>query len=349
MRICVAHNVASGKEQYWIKAIQKKGISYDLLDLTEHDWLDKIIEGQYDLIIAIPHGTLSQQKQLFDERVYVIKHILRLPLYPNFEALLVYENKRMLSYWLKANKIPHPETKVFYRYEEALHYLDSAEFPLVAKSNIGAAGSGVHILKNRSQALGIVKKTFKGSGFPRRKGPNLNTPNAGKRILSKITNLEYISKKIKSYHSIHKDKNTTDILFQEYIPHTYEWKNIRIGDSFFSHKKMVQNNYASGTGIKTFDDPPESLLNFIKKITDKTGFNSVSVDVFEVEKEKYLVNEVQTYFGQPLPYLMKIDDKTGRYLFRNGKWIFEEGDFNQNLSCDLRLDHAMTLLTENKL
>jgi len=78
------------------------------------------------------------------------------------------------------------------------------------------------------------------------------------------------------------------------------------------------------------------------------NFSTASIDVFEKD-DGYLVNEVQTYFGQPLPYLMKVNGKIGRYQYIDDQWIFEEGDFNSNHSCDLRLKHALKLLKENKL
>ena len=88
---------------------------------------------------------------------------------------------------------------------------------------------------------------------------------------------------------------------------------------------------------------PESLLTFIREITEKTGLSSVSIDLFERDGQ-YLVNEVQCFFGQSDPYQMLVDSVPGRYLCMEGSWVFEAGDFASNACYDLRLEHALTLV-----
>lgn len=349
MNICVVNNGNIGMDQMWIKALKKKKIAHYLVDIEKHNWLESILKQKCDFIVAVPHGTVSYKKQLFDERIYILKYLLNFPIYPSYEELIVYENKRMLSYWLKAFKFPHPKTDIFYSYEEALSFLSNVEFPIVLKSNIGAAASGVHIVKNWNQAKRLIKRTFKGGGLPRRRGPNFNKKNVYKNIFSKLSDLDFVRKKIQYYKEIQEDRDKRSLLFQEYIQHDFEWKNVRIGNSFFSHKKIVKDGAASGTGIKIFADPPKSLLEFVKEVTDKRNFSSVSVDIFETGKNQYLINEIQTYFGQPYSYLMAIDDQPGRYLNCNGEWTFEIGDFNTNHSCDLRLEHALDMFSHNEL
>jgi hypothetical protein len=45
---------------------------------------------------------------------------------------------------------------------------------------------------------------------------------------------------------------------------------------------------------------------------------------------------------------MKVNDCIGRYLFENGTWKFEDGDFNTNESYDLRLQSALELYQKSK-
>lgn len=202
------------------------------------------------------------------------------------------------------------------------------------------------IIHNQTQ--GIIHKTFKGKGLPRRKGPNFAKKDVYKRIISKLTDVSFVKNKLKHYLSIQDDRDRRSILLQEYVPHSYEWRVVKIGNSYFAHKKIVQNNKASGALNKTFDAPPYVLLSFIRELSERLGFSTCSVDLFE-NSSGYLVNEIQTYFGQALPYLMKINGKIGRYQYIDDQWIFEEGDFNSNHSCSLRLKHALQLLKENKL
>ena len=77
------------------------------------------------------------------------------------------------------------------------------------------------------------------------------------------------------------------------------------------------------------------------------GFNSVAIDLFEAHG-KYLINEIQTIFGHVQDHILEVEGKPGRYLYQEGRWVFEEGMFNSNESYDLRLEVALKLYGEGK-
>ncbi|MDM8004253.1 MAG: hypothetical protein QUS66_15375, partial [Bacteroidota bacterium] len=91
-----------------------------------------------------------------------------------------------------------------------------------------------------------------------------------------------------------------------------------------------------------YDPVPESLLEFIREITDSTGLSSVAIYLFERDG-RFLVNEIQCFFGQSDPYQMLVDSVPGRYRFMDGRWMFEAGDYASNACYDLRLEHALSL------
>jgi len=125
---------------------------------------------------------------------------------------------------------------------------------------------------------------------------------------------------------------------------------VRIDDSFFGHKKLHQyGEKFSGSSNVSWDPPPKKLLDFVKYITDKRKFLSQAVDIFEPEPGKFLVNEMQCFWGSKNPHQMIIRGKPGRYTLKNSKWIFEEGNFNKNNSYNLRLENVINLLQNNEL
>jgi hypothetical protein len=134
------------------------------------------------------------------------------------------------------------------------------------------------------------------------------------------------------------------VLFQEYIHHTFEWRCVRIGDSFFAHKKLKSHGKASGSLLKSYETPPFDLLEYVKKITDQVGFFSQAIDIFVADDGTYLVNEMQCIFGQSDPYQMLVDGQPGRYCFQNGQWVFQPGDFNMLESYLLRLETFINIL-----
>lgn len=340
-------NENSDDHELWVKACENRNteIDYKVVNLSRSDWFERIIENRKaNCFLCKPPGITSAFKQLYDERLMILAGALNLPLYPTLNECLIYENKRFLSYWLKAHSIPYPETSVFYDKEEALKFIKYVRLPIVAKVNIGASGSGITILHSKEEASNYIHDTFERKGVKRRSGPNLKKSSIFKRGLHYIFHPVDINKKLQLYKTVRQDIQKDFVIFYEYIPHNFEWRVVRIGDSFFAHKKIRTKEKASGSLQKDYENPPLGLLDFVKGITDKHQFYSQAVDIFESKDRGYLVNEMQCIFGQSDSYQMLVDGKPGRYRFLNKQWIFEEGYFNQNQSYNLRLDYIINNL-----
>lgn len=238
--------------------------------------------------------------------------------------------KKNMAYWLKINNIIHPKTWIFYRKNDALDFLRNYEiFPIVFKTNIGSSAIGVKFL-SKNQAKRVVKKIF---------------------TKWKFFNRGYTKWRMSKYHlpyPLMDDKQYNFVIFQQALNVKHEWRIIKIGESYFGHQKLFNGRYHSGSGLVGWVKPPVELLEFAKKICDKGDFKSMDIDIFETVDGDYYVNELQTLFGSILPYQMLVDGKKGRYLNIKGKWIFEEGVFNQNGSCNLRVKDFIDELNNNK-
>lgn len=342
LNLVILANEYSEDHYLWIKACEKfsQEVSYRIVDLTSSKWLEAIQSEPFDYLLAKPGAFTSPFKLLYDERIHILSHVLGYSVFPSPTEVFIYENKRFLSFWLKANKIPHPKTEVFYFKHEADAFLKNCNFPLVAKVNIGASGNGVRIVRSLADARAYVEDVFSGKGAAKNTGPNLSKGNLLGRSLKYFLNPMGLIKKLRRYNAVASDRQTDFVLFQEFIPHDYEWRVVRIGNSFFAHKKMVRGEMASGSLIKGYDNPPIELFDFVKEITDKHSLYSQAIDIFE-SPMGFLVNEMQCIFGQSDPYQMLVDGKPGRFVYNSNKWHFEEGDFNGNESFDLRVQYLI--------
>ena len=157
-----------------------------------------------------------------------------------------------------------------------------------------------------------------------------------------IQSPEYLFKKLKLYRERDQDIQKNVVLIQQYIPHDYEWRCAKIGESYFAYKKLRIGYKASGSKQFEYGAPPLELLDFTKNLCEKFNFNFMAIDIFYVNG-KILVNELQTIFGHKNSYICKVDDKPGRYVYKNNQWYFEAGDFNTNESYDLRLKTVIDL------
>ncbi len=344
MKIAILISIVDTSIDKWNKSCEKYRHEYKFVSIDNCDWLEQLTKFKPDFCVLRPPGTLSYAKQMYDERVYIISSVLKIPVYPSFEEVIVYENKRILSDYLKAKNIPHPKTYVFYLKDQAIKFASEARYPLVAKTNIGASGSGVKILRSKKDLISYIRRAFS-KGISRRKGPNKNSGSPKTWTKKAIFSPRYFLKKLKLYKRRSNDTQKNFLILQEYIQHDYEWRVVKIGESYFAHKKTKIGEMASGTKEKIYDNPPLKLFDFTKEVCDSTKFYSQAVDIFESPKGGYLVNEIQTIFGQSDSYQMKVDGKIGRYVYNDG-WEFEEGDFNTNESYDLRLEHAVKLFTK---
>jgi glutathione synthase/RimK-type ligase-like ATP-grasp enzyme len=346
-RLCILANENPLDHEPWIAAINKSANIeyYDIVDLTSDKWLAEITSRQYDIFLLRPPGRTELFKRLYDERVWLIDNYLKTPVYPSLTETLIYENKRFLRDWLTTNHIPHPETNVFFKKDEALSFIKHANsFPLIGKTGIGASGNGVVKLDNQYESFEYINQAFS-CGIRSHKGPKISKGSILKKIKKVLNNRHFLRQRLKDYNQSPLDVQYNYVILQKFVPHEYEWRCVRIGGSFFAHKKIARNNKSSGTLIKGYDPVPVSLLNFVREITDKTGLSSAAIDIFEKE-EGYLVNEIQCFFGQSDPYQMLVDGKPGRYRFCTSDWLFEEGDFAGNACYDLRLEHALSFIKD---
>ena len=347
MKFIILKNEFDDGHLNWASACSKHGVEYKIIDATKHSWLEDIFnESGVTAYLTCPPGRQALYKELYDEKIYILNKVLDLFVYPSYDEISVHENKKYLSYWLKANDLPHPSTLIFYNKKDAYNYIENTSMPIVAKMSIGASGKGVKVLTTRNIAEKYVKDIF-GKGVRSAWGPNLKMGNFSNRLANIIKNPNRLKNRIQVYNMVYNEVQKGFCIFQEYITHEYEWRVVKIGDSYFGHKKVKQKNKASGTKGIIYDAPSEELLAFVENLCDRFGFNSMAVDLFEDGKGGYLINELQCIFGHVQEYICEKDGKPGRFMKRNGSWNFEKGFFNSNLSYDLRLSNVIELASKN--
>jgi hypothetical protein len=330
-RLAILCNEVEDDHRLWVEACRELAdrVVYEEVDLTTADWLERIVNGRFDGLLAIPGGWSTSFKVMYDERVSILHRVLGLPVFPYLDELLLYENKKYLAYWLAAQGIPHPRTAVFYHEAEALAHVGQAQLPLVAKTSVGASGDGVRILRSREEARAYVRRTFSGGGAPKRSGPKWWKKGFAQRVVRHLRDPRAFKARMDRFRVMRAESQKDFVILQEHVPHTYEWRAVRIGDSFFAHKKLVKGDKASGSLLKEYGDPPRALLDLLRDITERHGFRSQAIDVFETTDGRYLVNEMQCIFGQSDPHQMIVDGVPGRYVFEQGAWRFEPGSFNR--------------------
>ena len=296
----------------YISACKELGVDYEVVDILSSDWMENLRKAQVDGFLCRPTAGFQEHKMICDERLYFVKEYFKKPMYPNFDSLYIYENKRNMAAFLEFYGFPHVKTDVFMDKKEALAYVERAHYPIVQKANIGASGSAVTIIRSPRQAKRIVRKLF---GF--RNG--MFTWG-----LCPLRHKWGIPFKLTGFAQKHY------MIVQPFYKIKWEWRMLKIGNSYFGHQKLLKGEKASGSGLVGWVEPPQKLLYMVKDICDKGGFDVMDVDIFETLEGEYFVNEIQAIFGSRSPYQMKINGKPGRFVYSDEKgFVFEEGEFNR--------------------
>lgn len=337
IKLGILNGFFRGEDSYelYVRACEDLKVNYEVVDIIGANWMDNIRRSQCDGFLVRPSPRYDVWKRMFDERLYFVERKLNKFIYPGYDELFMYENKRIMAYWLELHAIPSPRTWVFYDREEALHFLGLTEYPVVFKTHIGATATGVEILRTRSEARRLINRVFT-LGYGRKICISVKGLLKNKIAVPGLNPAYYLEREYKT------------ALVQEYVPNVREWRVTSIGGSYFGYEKLKRGDFHSGGKLFGWGDPPRALLDFARHVCDISGFTSMALDIFLRENGEYLVNEMQCLFGQSNPSQMYIDGKPGRYRHDKARedWIFEEGCFNQNGSCNLRVQHFLQLIRE---
>ena len=75
-KLAILNNGSPEDHEPWLKACKKYSeyISYDVINLLGHDWFERIMEHQYDYLLAKPPGLTAIYKQIYDERICIFQY-----------------------------------------------------------------------------------------------------------------------------------------------------------------------------------------------------------------------------------------------------------------------------------
>lgn len=297
--------------KFFVKAALEMKISFDVIDIHRNDWWDKLRAEDYDGFLIWPNGMRESLKSAYDSRVKMIVDYLKKPVYPDYLSIWLYENKIRALDWLRVNEFPTIPTSVYYSKEQAMEHLKTNQLPVVFKTNLGASGKGVYIVKSESEYRKRVQQCF--------------------------------SVGLKSYGVCPYSESRGYAYIQKFIPGMEEWRMVRIGDAYFGHRKMADENSGkhSGTLLKGWEKPSEELLDILYEVTERGGFRSMNVDMFRDHEGNIYINELHAVWGQSTEHLMIIDNVPGRYIRDNGKWKFEAGSFVKGHSAIARIEYFL--------
>ncbi len=315
----------------YVAACEHIHVKYELVDIVCKDWLQNVVSAKERIagLLVGPPCEIMEQYNIYMERLYFIVHEIKIPIYPNYDSLMLYENKRYCTAWLTNHGYQTPKTWVLANKYETLDFLNKTQYPVVIKASIGAGGSAVQIVKSRFRAKMIAWQVFGLNRFI---------------TFGYVSWHKYKKARIPFWFPMIGSALKHYMIVQEYIPIKWEWRVVKIGESYFGLKKRLNGHYASGAGKTSWENPPLELLDLLREVCHKGQFDTMAMDVLEAQDGQYYINELQVIFGSYNNAQLYVDGKPGRYTYQNGEYLFEEGYFNLFGSCLLRIQRFIQLL-----
>ena len=275
--------------------LKVNNIPYEEYEINKSDFIK---EGKkYDIVVWRTETSYAKHWEAAD-KVEIIQNHLGKMILPTCESLWMDEDKVREQYLFEINNLPAIKTFISHSKDEVMHYIEDCEYPFISKDKTCAGSDGVHLIKNKRQAKALCNKIF----------------SSGQK-----TNESYA--KQKDY-----------VCFQEFVPnYGFDLRIIMIGNSYFGYYRYPnKGDYkASGSGIIEKKLLPQDVMELAKKARECLPKSYLlAVDFLQDKRdENYYIIETSIFIGIESCEQLMINGVPGRYIEKDGVFIFEPGRF----------------------
>jgi glutathione synthase/RimK-type ligase-like ATP-grasp enzyme len=251
---------------YWTRFerfLRSNELPYQLYDIHRSDWLTQA--EQFDVIIWRPISFPAQMEEA-RRKIYLLEKKLGKRCFPNYDALLLYEDKAMQYEQLRLHGFPIIPTFISHSYNEAMAAADQLSYPLVSKIITGSGSIGVELVKTPAQAKRIIRQVFSYAG--RWSG--------------------WAYQRQKDY-----------VFFQKYQPNAGYDLRVYVTGKYINgfYRDVPAGDFrASGMALHRAGELPEAAMRLAWDIAQTLGLSMVSVDMlFNPEDETWHINEMAMF------------------------------------------------------
>lgn len=275
------------------------------IDLKKENFLNDVRECDG---VMWHYRHTPQDKQIASKVLPAIECGMNIPVFPNFYTRWHFDEKVAQNYLFDAIKLPHIPSWVFWKYEDAMRFLESEkEFPLVFKLSCGAGSANICKLNEKNEAIEIIEKMFGAGVFPYTDNEYRNYSMDGLRNYPAFTErlnyaIRYVKNKkmppMPAYWQLQKDY----VYFQKFMPdNSYDIRITIIGNRAFGFIRHNRKDdfRASGSGKIEYDQTkiPLNAIEIAFQLAKKAHLQSVGIDFLLNEKKEPLINEMSYGFS----------------------------------------------------
>lgn len=293
-------------DEDWLGAFQTAcetlGLESRIIATRRSDWMKPT--GDLDAFVWRPHmGEPSTMAEIRTKLPLLEANGIRC--FPNSLMLWLYDDKIRETCFLQQNGYPMPETFVTFDEVEARDFARSARYPLVTKTHMGAAASGVMLVRSPREAERLINRIFAPqSVWDKARVKFYFNPQLAKGNLLAARRFWF------------RDVCPHYVYFQEFIPGGGDWRITTFGPdliSVFVRRNRPGDFRASGSGkFEKLDEKslPAEACDLALHISNRHGFTSMAYD-FMHGPEGWVIGEMSYTFALNPVYTETLFRKVG--------------------------------------
>lgn len=291
----------------WVKYCKEHSLPYKEVSCYSSDIIDELKDCKF----------LLWHIENFDHKAHIFaKYLIKslentgIKVFPDYPTLWHYDDKVAQKYLLESISAPMAKTHVFYEMTTARNWANSTSFPQVFKLRKGSGSKNVLLIKSRSHAHDLIRKSF-GKGFPTLDMKALFKERIRKYKIGKESFLGVVKGFIRLFIGVpFKNRMPREkgyFYVQEFSPgNTYDQRIIVIGDRAIGLKREVRKNdfRASGSGLFSYDRESfdENCVRIAFDINQKLGFSSMAYDFIYDSEGHPIIVEISYCFNKVVYY-----------------------------------------------
>lgn len=298
------HKSVNDFSSKWIAYCEEHEIDYKIVNCYAND----IIDQMKDCEALMWHFNQSDPKDILFARqlIYALQTSGK-KVFPDFHTAWHFDDKVGQKYLLESIGAPLVPSYVFYEKQEALQWIEEADFPKVFKLRGGAGSAHVKLANSKSEARKLVSKAFS-RGFSRYdKMENLKdrwykyrTGNSG--FWNVVKGVLRFARKPEFARIAGNEKGY--VYFQDFIPdNDFDIRVIVIDGKAFAIKRLVREDdfRASGSGYVLYEKHhfDEETIRLSFEMAEKVKSQCLALDFVYDDNKPFIVEISYGFVKEP--------------------------------------------------
>jgi len=276
----------------WIPQLTAMGHEVRQLMVSDPDFIERVSECDGFLWWFPP---LPRARDVGKRILPALDHAAHVMVHPDMRSCWHFDDKVAQTYLLQASGVATPKTWVFWRYDHAVAFFRTAQYPLVMKLASGVRSQNVALLRDATHAARMARRMFS-------KGAETLDPRSFAMLRVASRPLRNAIRRALSLPPLPlPEVHRNYMLVQEFIAgNDFDTRVNIIGNRAFAFRRANRPNDFRASGSRNPDDDPSKIaLDAIRLAFDASKKLRMPILCFDIlrRKDEPVITEISYYFN----------------------------------------------------